>query len=172
MIAPSNSTPIKRGRAERRGHNNPAALRTCELEVHRLVTTKLPIAWRSARGVYRFAPQDPRWRDTFRRPSLPKVHLATAAGLSCSCRRGFVRLSRSSSPGIELSARLAGRSLIGTARPPQWSPAPGTGTLRLGPLTGMLRRISDTPASHRSPPQHLTTLIKRPSLDGTGCANN
>jgi hypothetical protein len=33
---------------------------------------------------------------------------------------------------------------------------------------GLLRRISDTPTGHRSPPQHLTTLIKRPSLDGTG----
>ncbi len=31
-----------------------------------------------------------------------------------------------------------------------------------------LRRISDALTSHRSPPQHLTTLIKRPSLVGTG----
>jgi hypothetical protein len=42
------------------------------------------------------------------------------------------------------------------------------GTKRLGPPMGLLRRISDTPTGHRSPPQHLTTLIKRPSLDGTG----
>ncbi len=33
-----------------------------------IVTTKLPDPRRSARGVYRFAPLDPRWTDTFRRP--------------------------------------------------------------------------------------------------------
>ena len=37
------------------------------------------------------------------------------------------------------------------------------GTKRLGPLVKSLRRISDASTSHRSPPQHLTTLIKRPS---------
>jgi len=37
------------------------------------------------------------------------------------------------------------------------------GTVRLGPLVKSLRRISDALTSHRSPPQHLTTLIKRPS---------
>ncbi len=42
------------------------------------------------------------------------------------------------------------------------------GTKRLGPLVKSLRRISDASTSHRSPPQHLTTLIKRPSVDGTG----
>ena len=31
---------------------------------------------------------------------------------------------------------------------------------------GLLRRISDTPNSHRSPPQRLMTLIKRPSQRG------
>ena len=42
MIVPSNFALIKRGRAERRGHNNPAALCMLSLEIHRLVTTKMP----------------------------------------------------------------------------------------------------------------------------------
>jgi hypothetical protein len=38
--------------------------------------------------------------------------------------------------------------------------------MRLGPPMGLLRRISDTPTGHRSPPQRLKTLIKRPSQQG------
>jgi hypothetical protein len=31
--------------------------------------------------------------------------------------------------------------------------------------SGHLRRISNAPSGHRSPPQHLMTLIKRPSVE-------
>jgi hypothetical protein len=146
LIVPSNFALVKRGRAERRGHNNPAASCDCELD--------------------------------FTRASHHAV-----AGSPGAPRAVFIGLLRSAPGGLPVSGNRASLPIGGPPIHrcgPKWCPAHLTvpaaiasgaqrrtewcaGTERLGPLTGLLRRISDTPASHRSPPQHLTTLIKRPS---------
>ena len=86
-----------RGRAGRQGSRAHSSLRksaqTENARTHgprRLATSRLvevsnnsaspPNPRRPARGVYRFAPQRPRWTDRFRRPLLTEARLSTALG--------------------------------------------------------------------------------------------
>jgi hypothetical protein len=124
--------PLKRGRAERRGSNNPAA--SCEKVERSHEHSHHEDAGSPALRArcLRLAPLRPRWTYRFRRPSLRKPAyppLRTQIVPSTSDRAGCHR---------------------------QWGPATHgwcAGTKRLGPPFGCLRRISNAPKGHRSPPR-------------------
>jgi hypothetical protein len=138
------------------GPRRPRSLeRDIEFVLTSIVTTKLPVPRRSARSVYRFAPRGPPVDLPFRRlRTYPPLR-----GFSAAMRRWLRRSGPSFGRSIPLcSLPIAPYAPVARG----WR----AGTEGLGPLVGLLRRISDTPTSHRSPPQHLTTLIKRPSSMG------
>ena len=123
----------------------------CVSKIRRLATTKLPDPRRSARGVYKVCSAKPPVDLPFRQPPSLFFRIGGLPIHRFGARNGLTFKPRPVvSPSID-GPRDARRC---------------AGTKRLGPPMGLLRRISDTPTGHRSPPQRLMTLIKRPSQMG------
>ena len=131
----------------------------CELDSREFVTTELPSLWRSARGVYRFAPQSPWWTYLSGPPCLREclIHHCGVVGLASRWLRFPESALRAASSNF--------RSLLVEPLP---SGARAARRDRAAWTAGRgICAASPTPRpGHRSPPQHLETLIRHPSSVG------
>ena len=141
---------IKRGRAERRGHNDPAASCECELDFTRVSHHGIAGSPASRTRCFRFAPLRPRWT-------------AVSGALSYE-RCAFPPLQALTGFGFLLAGCLVTTSPTG----PQRRTGRCAGTERLGPPVGFICVASPTPRRPPLPAPASDDADQTPLVDGTG----